>query len=178
MKAFKKVLACTLAAALALSAATVSSAAGSPTTSVEPVKQKDVKVSQGKVDTKKNGTATLTQVKKTKAKTVTISSTVKVDGVKYKVTTIDANAFAKAPKATKVELPKTITTIKKNAFKGAKKLKIITFKNTKAAKVQKGAFKGLKTRKMTIRLSKKMSSSQKKKMIKNLRKAGFKGKIK
>lgn len=178
-KLLKKVLVCTLAAALTFgSAGAAGAATQSPTTSVEPKAQEDVKVKVGTVDTKSNGTAVLSAVTKTSKKSVTVSSKVTVNGVSYTVTTIGAKAFAKAKKATKITLPATITTIEKNAFTGAKALKTITLKGTKAIKVKKGAFKGLNTKKMTIKVSKKMSKKQLNKLKKTLKKAGFKGKVK
>ncbi len=177
LRAMKKVLACAIAAALTLGTVNVASAATeSPVVSVKPEKKEDVKVSVGKVDTKKDGTAAIATIKN--KKTVTISANVTVDGVKYAVTTIKANAFKNATKVTKVTLPKTIKVINKNAFAGAKKLKTITLKGTKSITVKKGAFKGLKTKKMTIKVSKKMSKKQLTKLKKALKKAGFKGKVK
>lgn len=184
MKAVKKILACTLAAAIALGGANAAYAAKSPTTSVEPEKQQNVVADSKmngvtpKVDTKKDGTAAISAIKKTDKKEVTVSSTVTVDGVKYKVTTVDAKAFANCTKATKVTLPATIKTINAGAFTGAKKLKTITLSGTKAVTVKKGAFKGVNTKKMTIKVSKKMSKKELKKLKKTLKKAGFKGKVK
>lgn len=180
VKAMKKVLVCAMAAALTLTtAAGASAASASPSTSVKPVAKEDVKASNGsKVSTKKNGTATLGEVKKTNKKSVSVSSTVKVNGVSYKVTTIDAKAFANAKKATRITLPATITTIKAGAFTGAKKVKTITLNSKKAVTVKKGAFKGVNTKKMTIKVSKKMSKKELKKLKKTLKKAGFKGKVK
>ena len=128
------------------------------------------------VKTTENGTAAIKKVKSSK-KSVTVSSTVKVDGVEYKVTTIEANAFANCKKATKITLPSTVKTIKKKAFTGAKKVKTIVVKSKKAVTVKKGAFKGVDTKKVTIKASK-MSKKQLKKFKKTLKKAGFKGKVK
>lgn len=149
----------------------------------EPVKKNNAtaKKQNGvtlKVDTKKNGTATISTVKKTNKTTVTISATVTVNGVKYKVTTIGANAFKNCAKVKTVNLPSSVTTISKNAFAGAKNLKTIKITSKKAVTVKKGAFKGLNTKKMTVKVSKKMSKKQFNKMKKNLKKAGFKGKVK
>ena len=178
IKAMKKVLACTLAAAVAFGGASVASAATkSPTDSVKPVTKSDVKTSVGTVDVKKDGTAAIDAIKATSKKTVTVASTVTVNGVKYKVTKIDANAFKNCKKVTKVTLPATVTTISKNAFAGAKKLTTVTLKVTKAITVKKGAFKGLNTKKITIKVSKKMNAKQLKKFKTILKKAGFKGKV-
>lgn len=179
IKAMKKVLVCTMAAALALGTAATAGAAASPTTSVEPEAQSNVKADNGsKVSTTDSGKATLNAVKKSSKKKVSVSSTVEVDGVEYTVTTIGAKAFANCKKATQITLPKTIKKINKNAFKGAKKLKTIVLKGTKVITVKKGAFSGLKTKKMTIKVSKKMSKKNFNKLKKALKKAGFKGKVK
>lgn len=178
-KALKKVLVCTLAAALTFGSASAAGAATqSPTTSVQPTEQNDVKVGRVTVDTADDGTASLVQVAKTTKKSVTVASTVTVNGVKYTVTTIGAKAFANAKKAKKITLPATIKTISKNAFTGAKALKTITLKGTKSITIKKGAFKGLNTKKMTIKVSKKMPKKQLKKLKTALKKAGFKGKVK
>lgn len=184
IKAVKKALVCALTAALTFG--TLASAAPtptSPTQSVEPQRQTNVIAEQSNgisstVDTKTDGTAKLAAVEETSKKTITILSKVTVNGVKYSVTEIDANAFENCKNATKVSLPSTITKINANAFTGAKKLKTIVLSGTKAITVEKGAFKGINTKKMTIKVSKKMSNKQFKKFKKNLRKAGYKGKLK
>lgn len=183
IKSLKKILVCTLAAALTFGTVAPVNAAPSPTTSVEPKKQEDVKAEAVKgiiavVDTNTNGTATIAKIEKTTKKAVTVATKVEVNGVEYTVTTITAKAFANCTKATKITLPATITTISKNAFTGAKKLKTITLPVKKAITVKSGAFKGLNTKKMTIKVSKKMSAKELKKFKKTLKKAGFKGKVK
>ena len=180
MKQFKKVIACALIAVLTLvAAAPAAQAAQSPTESVKPVTKEDVKAENGNtVSTNKKGTATVEEIKKTSKKSVTVSSKVTVDGVDYKVTTIGKKAFENAPKMTKVTLPSTIKTISKGAFTGAKKLTTITLKGTKSITVKKGAFADVNTKKMTITVSKKMSASQLKKLKKELKAAGYKGKVK
>ena len=78
-------------------------------------------------------------------KTVSIPSTVKVDGVTYKVTEIGKNTFKNNKTVTKVSVGKNITSIGANAFNGCTKLKTITI-NTKlltAKNVSKYAFKGI-----------------------------------
>ena len=130
------------------------------------------------VDTDKDGVATIVSFAKTKEKTITVPSTVVVNNVEYSVVEIKAKAFKNASKATKVVIPKTITKIDKKAFSGAKKLETIKFNNTKNITVAKGAFKGLKTSKMKIVVTNKMSKKQFKKFKETLEKAGFKGTIK
>ena len=125
----------------------------------------------------KNGTAKITAVAKTAKTSVTIASTVKVDGVSYKVTAISAKAFAKCTKAKTVTLPATITTIGSKAFTGAKALKTIKI-NSKKVTVSKTAFKGVNTKKMTIQLPAKATKAQKEALKKAFKKAGFKGTFK
>ena len=71
---------------------------------------------------------------KTKEKTVIIPATVKIDGVTYKVTSIDAKAFANNKTVTTVVIGSNITSIEKGVFSGAKKLKTITLKSGKLTK--------------------------------------------
>lgn len=178
VKAMKKVLVCAMAAALTLGSAASASAVQSPTTSVTPVTKSNVKASNGTtVNVNKNGTAAVKAVKATKSKSVTVSATVKVNGVTYKVTTVNAKAFAKATKVTKITLPASIKLINKSAFTGAKKVKTIVLKGKKSITVKKGAFKGVNTKKVTIKVNKKMSKKEFKKLKKALKKAGFKGKV-
>jgi hypothetical protein len=186
-KAVKKALVLALAAALALGGTqtSVAAATSSPTTTVTTVKQNDVVASKSStgitatVDTKKDGTAKLETIKKTTKKTVTINSTVKVDGVKYTVTTIGDNAFKNATKATTIVVPKTITKVNAKAFSSlSKTVKTIQFNTTKAPTVSKTAFKGTSTKKMTIKVSSKMSAKELKKFKKALKAAGFKGTVK
>ena len=123
-KVIKKVLALTLAGALAFGGVQTSvyAATNSPANAVVTEKKNDVKAEKTKsgitatVDTKKDGTAKLETIKKTTKTTVTIETTVKVDGVSYKVTTIGDNAFKNATKAKTIVIPKTITTINSKVY--------------------------------------------------------------
>ena len=182
-KTLKKLLVCTLAAALTFGSASAASAAQSPVTSVEPEANTAVKAEKtngivATVDTKANGTASLGTIAKTSKKSIVVAAKVTVNGVSYKVTVVKANAFKNCAKTTAVTLPNTIKTISANAFKGAKALKTITLKGTKAVTVKKGAFKGVNSKKLTIKVSKKMSKKELNKFKKALKKAGFKGKVK
>ena len=174
-----KIVALTLVTALALSVAPNVNAAESPQAGPAASAQKNVKTdgSKATVNTNENGTAAISGVKSSK-KSVVVAATVKVDGVKYSVTVIETGAFLKCKKATKIVLPASTKLIKKKAFTGAKKLKTVVFKGKKVVKVKKGAFNGLATKKVTIKVNKKMSKSNFKKFKKALKKAGFKGKIK
>ena len=183
MRIMKKMLAGLLAAAVAVSCvvpAYASETSPDDSTTKTPVAQETTVEQKGmtaSVATDAKGNAAMTEVKSSK-KTVAVSAKVTVDGVKYNVTTIGANAFKDCKKATKIELPKTVETIGAKAFTGAKKLKTLTLKSTKAPTINKKAFKSLDTKKMVIKYNKKMSAKQVKKLKKQLKKAGFKGKLK
>ena len=104
----------------------------------------------GTTDGKKIGEVEITGLKNKKAKSVTIKSTVTINGVKYKVTSVGKKAFAKAKKLKKISIKsKSIKKFGKKAFKGLKKSCVI-----KVPKTKKKAYK------------------------KAIKKAGFKGKIK
>ena len=76
-----------------------------------------------------------------KAKTVSIPATVKIDGVTYKVTKIDDNAFKNNKTVTKVTVGSNIKTIGKNAFSGATKLKTVKI-GKNVTTIENNAFKG------------------------------------
>lgn len=184
MKGLKKALAYALAATLALGSCTSVFAATSPSTAPKPVTKPNVTAtaskSVAKVATNKNGSAAIKTVKNEKS--VTIPAKVKVGKVNYNVTTINAKAFAKAKKATKITINKPVKkiTFKKNAFQGVgSKVKTVTIKITKASqiKAEKGAFKALK-KNVVIKVDKKTSKAQLKKIKKALKDAGFKGTVK
>ena len=123
----------------------------------------------------KNPTVTYSGNKNKKAKTITVPSTVTVDGVTYKVTAIADNAFKNNKKVTKVVIPSNIITIGKNAFKGCSKLKTIQIKSTKltSKSISKNAFKGI-SKKVTIKVPKKKLKAYKK----LFRKKGLSKKVK
>ena len=84
-------------------------------------------------------------------KKVTIPSSIKIDGDKYKVSAIKANAFKKAKKT----------------------LKTITIKSVNISSINKNAFKGLKKKNTTVKIAKKKYKKYKKmldsKKIKNVK---------
>ena len=170
-KLMKNVAVLALAAAVAVGSVTgVSAAVKSPTSSLVPVNAKNVAVSNGNtVDTKANGTAEVGVVSAKKS-TATVPSKVTAKGVTYTVTVIKAKAFAKKAKKAK--------RVNKKGFTGTKKLKTIIVKGTKSFTVKKGAFKKVNSKKITVKVNKKMKAKEFKKLKKNLKKAGFKGKIK
>lgn len=185
-KMIKKVLVGVMAATMMLgSVSTAFAAVGSATVSVEPEKQSGVKAEKTStgitptVNTRADGTATVTEVKKTSKKSVTISKTVTVDGVDYKVTKVAAGTFDNCTKVKTITLPSTITTIGSEAFTGVSStLKTIKINSTETVTVSKNAFKDVDTKKMTITVTKKMSSKDYKALKKALKAAGFKGTIK
>ena len=182
----KKLLVGILAGTMVLGSATTAFAGtvSAVVSEVQPEKQTAVKAEKTStgitptVNTSAKGVATLTSIKKTTATKITVSSTVKVDGVKYKVTTLGANAFKNCTKMTAAVIPSTVTSIKASAFSGASSLKTIRLNTTKKVSISKDAFKGVNTAKMTIKVSKKMSKSNLASLKKALKAAGFKGKIK
>lgn len=177
----KKALALILAAVLTFgTAATVMAAAPSPTQGKVPADQAkaDTDDSMFVVKTTKKGTATVIGVKKTNKKTRKVPASVKVNGINYKVTAIGTKSLKSWSKVTKVTLSENVLRIRNSAFKNCKQLKKIVIKNKKATKIDKKAFKGINTKKVTIQFSKKMSAKTFKTMKSRLKKAGFKGKIK
>ena len=189
MKLTKRVLALLLAATMTVGGAVTvmgdsvaavvdvpgAPATTSPTVAPLPAAAEDQEAKDGSiVDTSAKGTATYTDVANEKAKTVIVPDTVEVKGVTYTVTAIGANAFS-GSKAKTVKLGSNIKTIQKNAFTKSK-VKTLILKGTKAITIKKGAFKNSKV--TTIKVNKKMKASQYKKLVKALKKAGFKGKVK
>lgn len=176
MKLTKKVIALLLATTLTIGSATIAMGADTPsaTTAQEPTKVEDAFAADDSVvDTTTKGTATLVQVGDELSSKVTVDK-VTVNGVEYTVTTIGAKAFEGA-KATTVTLGAGIKKIDKSAFSKSK-VKTLVLTGKKAITVKKGAF--TKSKVKTIKVNKKMSKSQFKKLEKALKKAGFKGKIK
>ena len=178
-KLLKEVAVLAMAAVVAVSSVSgVQAAVASPTVSVVPVDKKNVAATDGNnVDTKADGTAEVNDVTVSK-NIATVPATVTVDGVTYTVTVIKAKAFAKtAKKAKKIVIPATVKRVNKMGFTGAKKVKKIIVKGTKSFTVKKGAFKGLNSAKITVKVNKKMKAKEFKKLKKNLKKDGFKGKV-
>lgn len=103
-------------------------------------------------------TATYMKPNSKKVKTVTIPSTITVNGVSCKVTSITANAFKGQKKLKKVTIGTNVTTIGKKAFFKCSSLKKITVKSKVLKKVGAKAFS-------------KINSSAKIKVPKNKKKA-------
>ena len=74
---------------------------------------------------------------------VKIPATVKADGKTYKVTSIEAKAFANKKKLKTVVIGKNVTTISKKAFANCGALKTVTISSKKLKTVGKKAFAGI-----------------------------------
>lgn len=98
-----------------------------------------------------------------KAKKVSVPSTVTVNGVKYQVTTIAANAFKNNKNLKSIVIPESVRTIGKQAFAGCKNLKSVTIKTPYLTKKSVGAkaFKDISA-KATIKVPKKQLKAYKK----------------
>lgn len=98
----------------------------------------------------KNGTVTFTKPKSNVSGSVTVPDTVTMDGITYKITAIEANAFKNNKKITKVNIGKNVTSIGKNAFSGCKKLKTVTLGAEVATIDDKAFYKCESLTKITI----------------------------
>lgn len=130
-----------------------------------------------KVTTTSSGEATIKSIAKTSKKSITVQPMVVVNGVEYKVTVVNTNAFKNATKAKTVTLPNTVTAVKAKAFA---KTRITTVKFTIAEgatlKIDKKAFKSSKVKKVQITMSKKATAKEKAAVKKAFKKAGIKEK--
>lgn len=145
-----------------------------------PAIQKGSKVTVGKftykvtsITAKKKTVTVVSFNNKKKATKATVPATVMINGTKFKVTAIGANAFKNSKKLKTVTIGKNVTSIGKNAFRGCKNLKKVTIKATKIKKFGKNLFKGT-NKKLVVKVPKKSKKSYKTK----LKKAGFTGKVK
>jgi len=93
---------------------------------------------------KKNGTVELVKVNKNTYRSLTIQTSVSINGYKFKIVSIGKNAFLKNKKLTKITIGKNVTKIGRNAFSGCEKLKNITIKASKISSIGKNAFKGIR----------------------------------
>jgi hypothetical protein len=111
----------------------------------------------------------------TKAKKIKIPSDITIDGIKYKVTAVSANAFKKNKQVTSITIPSSVEKIGKNAFSGCKKLKTIIIKTNKltSSGISKNAFKGVPNSTVV-----KVAKNKVKKYAKLFRKKGLSKKIK
>ncbi|MDO4308555.1 MAG: leucine-rich repeat protein [Eubacteriales bacterium] len=91
----------------------------------------------------KNGTVTVTAPVKKTYTSITIPSTVKIEGYNFKVTAVSASAFKNNTKLAKVTLGANLTTIGKEVFYGCKALKTITVQTKNLKTVGSDALKGI-----------------------------------
>lgn len=111
-------------------------------------------------------------IKGKNAKKFKIPATVKDSSkVSYKVTAVADNAFKSCKKLTEVTFGKNVKSIGKNSFQKLSKLGSIIFQNTKAPKIGKNAFKGIKA-KVKVSYPKKMKGKELKALKANMKKAG------
>lgn len=91
----------------------------------------------------KGGTVEFKAPQKKTLKSITVASTVKINGYTFQVTSIGKNAFKNNKKLTKVTVGANVTKIGANAFSGCGKLKKLTIKTKKLKSVGKNALKGI-----------------------------------
>lgn len=101
-----------------------------------------------------------------KATKITVPNNVKVNGIKFKVTSIANNAVKNNKNLTTVTIGTNVTKIGANSFNGCKKLKTVTIRSTKINKIGKNAFKGIH-KKAIFKLPKKQKSKYEKLINKN-----------
>lgn len=117
-------------------------------------------------------TAYLEKAKSKKA-SVTVPTTITINGVKCKVVGIGDNAFKNFKTLKKITLNKNITSVGKSAFAGCKKLSSVVVKGSGLKKIGKSAFKGT-AKKMTVKVTvKKFSAKKKAALLKKMKKAGM-----
>ncbi len=90
-----------------------------------------------------SGKVTYVKVKKSETTKIVIPTTVKIDGITFKVTAIADNALKGNTKVKKATIGTNITTIGQKAFAGAKNLEIIVINSKNITKIGKNAFKGI-----------------------------------
>lgn len=119
---------------------------------------------------KSDGTGTVTVLgfadANSKAKKVTIGSTIAYRGITYKVTAISAKAFAGNKYLNTVEIGENVTTIGNSAFDGCTALKKVNIKAKKLKKVGKRAFVNVKN-KVKVTCPTKTLKTKYKKLLKN-----------
>ena len=101
-----------------------------------------------------------------KATKITVPNNVKVNGIKFKVTSIANNAVKNNKNLTTVTIGTNVTKIGANSFNGCKKLKTVTIRSTKINKIGKNAFKGIH-KKAIFKLPKKQKTKYEKLINKN-----------
>lgn len=113
------------------------------------------------VRTSRGNTAKVIEIDNTRKRSVVIPATVKISGVTYKVTEIDARAFYRNKKLTSLTIGKNVKKIGKEAFYGCIKLKTIKVKSRGISSIGPRAFKNI-YKKAKIYLPKKKKTPYKK----------------
>lgn len=124
-----------------------------------------------------NGTVTYLAPTDKKATTVIVPDSVVIDGVTYKITAIEKNAFKNNKNIKQVTIGKNVKIIGKQAFYGCSKIKTLTIKSTKLTTKTVGSKAFGKTPKsMTVKVPKKKFKDYKSMLIKRgvSKKAKFK----
>ena len=92
--------------------------------------------------TSKAGEVEIKGANKKNLKKINVASVVKIDGIKYKVTSIAKKAFKGNKKLTKVTIGKNVKRIKANAFAGCTNLKTVNCNSKVLSRIDKAAFSG------------------------------------
>ncbi len=108
------------------------------------------------------GELMVTGLKKKSLTQIKIATVVTIGGVKYKVTSIGANAFKGNKKITKVTIGKNVKKIGANAFANCKKLKNVRINSKKLKKIGNKAFFKKKGKKITFKVPKAKKKAYKK----------------
>ena len=125
-------------------------------------KAKKVKGNYYKIISKSKKTVQYEKPVNKNISSITIPAVVKINGKRYKVTGIAANAFKNCKKLKKVTIGINVNSIGKRAFYGCSKLQTIKVKTSKltGSRVGKQAFKGL-NKKAVIKVPKKQLKAYK-----------------
>ncbi len=124
---------------------------------------------------KKSRTVTVTGGKSKKLKSVTIPATVKIAGVKYKVTAVSAKAFQGYSKLKSVTIGKNVKKIGASAFAKDKNLMKVTVKGTAIKSVGKKVFANVPKK---VKVKVKVPAKSKKAYKKLFKKGALKGRVK
>ncbi|MGI6031928.1 MAG: hypothetical protein ACOX69_00705 [Coriobacteriales bacterium] len=156
--------------------AKVDAANSSTTTTTTGAKKGTTKkISAGTVKVTSNGTGSKATVAFTKAKnkkSITVPATVKINGKTYQVTSISKNAFKSAKKVRTVTVGKNVKKIAAKAFNGSKVNKVILKTKKLTKKSVKGSLKGSKVKTVKVNVGKtKADKKYKKKYTKCFKKA-------
>ena len=126
-------------------------------------KIKKLKESYYKITSKSKKTVLYVKPVKKDIISVTIPSSIKLNGKRYKVTGIAANAFKNCKKLKKITIGINVNNIGKKAFYGCSNLKTIKIKTSKLVnrRIGKQAFKGI-NKKAVIKVPRKQLKAYKK----------------